>query len=77
MAKQSKTYRLDDSCLDSIQLIADQEFEGNATAAIESLCSQAALMRSIDDRIRHMMYHTAKNEIDHTQARSIVDALHI
>ena len=77
MAKQSKTYRLDDSCLDAIQSIADKEFDGNSTAAIESLCNQASLMRTIDDRIRHMMYDVAKVEIDHTQARSIVDALHI
>lgn len=77
MAKQSRTFRLEESCIEAIQHIADKEFNGNSTAAIESLCNQASLMRSVDDRVRHMMYDTAKREIDYTQARTIVDALHI
>lgn len=77
MAKLSRTYRFEEELLKRIQVIADDEFEGNSTAAIESLCNQAALMRSIDDRVRHMMYGVAKNEIDYSEARAVVDALHI
>lgn len=77
MAKTSRTYRLDNEILGMIQKIADDEFDGNSTAAIESMCNQSAMMRSVDDRIRHIMYSSAKNEVDHTEARTLIDALHI
>jgi len=77
MAKKAKFLTLSEDVINTVSGIAETEFSGNFTAAIESLCNQSALMRSIDERVRHLMYDAAKPEIDHTRARAIVDALHI
>lgn len=79
MPKLTKTYRIEESCLNKTKAVADSEFDGNFTAALESLINQACLLRELDIQQRHVMYDSVKSECypDPGNVRNLIDALHI
>lgn len=79
MPKVTKTYRIEESCLDEVQKVADSEFDGNFTAALESLINQACLLRGMDIKQRHVMFDSVKSECypEPGNVRNLIDALHI
>lgn len=52
MAKIVKTVRIEESLIEKLTSIADSEFEGNQTAALEAFIKQAVALRaySVEDR---------------------------
>lgn len=78
MPKVTKNYRLESSTVEIIKSVADSEFDGNATAAIEAMVNQASKMKAIDMRHRHMMYDRVKSEyMNGTDIRKLIDGLDI
>lgn len=85
MAKTVKNIRLENSLIEKVSLIAESEYEGNFTAAMESLINQAALIRDLNIQTRWAMYDCVKqSEYDRTEketgnpnVRQLIDALHI
>ena len=86
MAKTVKNIRLENSLIDQVSALADLEYEGNFTAAMEDLISQSLVARSIEERTKWMMYSAAKQSVSdeeltekeyHQFITKITDALHI
>lgn len=86
MAKTVKNIRLENGLIEAVSELAQAEYEGNFTAAIEDLINQSLVTRSIDDRAKWMMYSAAKQSIAeeyleekeyHKFITMITDALHI
>lgn len=78
--KVMKSYKLEESIIEMIKDAADKEFDGNMTAALESMVNQAHLMRQIELDTRWTMYSAAKRQkggFDDRDTRAFVDALHV
>jgi hypothetical protein len=50
---------------ESVKDLADSEFDGNFTAAVESLLGQSLRLRSVEINTRWAMYSAAKNANAH------------
>jgi hypothetical protein len=61
MAKVVKTVRIEEALVEKLAKIADVEFEGNATAALESLLSQAIASRVMPSGVRWGIYSKVKD----------------
>lgn len=86
MAKSIKNIRLENQLIEKIQGMADCEYQGNFTAAMECLINQAISARSVDERVKWIMYSAAKQSIAdedlsekdyHKFITKLTDALHI
>jgi len=86
MAKTVKNIRLENSLIDQVSALADLEYEGNFTAAMEGLISQSLAARTIEERTKWLMYSAAKQSISgddltekeyHQFITKITEALHI
>ena len=85
MAKTVKNIRLENGLIERVATIAESEYQGNFTAAMESLINQAALIRGLSMQTRWTMYDCVKqSEYDRTEketgnpnVRQLIDALHI
>lgn len=85
MAKTVKNIRLDNTIIRKVSVIAEDEHEGNFTAAMESLINQALLMRGLDmqtrwnmyDRVKQSEYDRTEKETGNPNVRHLIDALHI
>jgi hypothetical protein len=60
MAKVVKTVRIEETLLEKLGSIADLEFGGNATAALEAFIEQASALRSFSEQERWAIYSVAK-----------------
>jgi DNA polymerase III delta prime subunit len=60
MAKILKQTRLESDLIDEITKIAETGYDGNFTAAVESLLEQSISMRSLPEQVRWQMYSGAK-----------------
>lgn len=63
MAKIVKTVRIEESLIEKLVNIADSEFGGNMTAALESCVSQAANLRVMPIDVRWGIYSKAKEQV--------------
>ena len=75
-----KSYKLEENTIEMIVDIANKEFGGNMTAALESMVNQAHCMRQINIDTRWSMYSAAKKQkdaFDDRDTRVFVDALHV
>lgn len=63
MAKVVKTVRIEESLVEKLGEIADKEFDGNATAALESLVSQAIASRVMPSGVRWGIYSKVKDQV--------------
>lgn len=61
MSKKIVHMRLDEEIKSAVKALADDEYDGNFTAAIECLLAQSLRMRLIDVNTRWAMYSAAKN----------------
>lgn len=61
MSKKIVNVRLDKEIKSAVKSLADDEYEGNFTAAVECLLAQSLRMRLIDINTRWAMYSAAKN----------------
>lgn len=61
MSKQIVHMRIDEDIKSAVRELADKEYEGNFTAAIECLLAQSLRMRLVDINTRWAMYSAAKN----------------
>jgi hypothetical protein len=61
MSKQIVHMRIDEEIKSAVKRLADNEYEGNFTAAVECLLAQSLRMRMIDLTTRWEMYGAAKN----------------
>lgn len=61
MSKKIVNVRLDEEIKSAVKSLADDEYEGNFTAAVECLLAQSLKMRLIDVNTRWAMYSAAKN----------------
>jgi len=78
--KLAKTYKIEESTIEMIKEIADLDYAGNLTAAVEGLIQQSYLMRSIDESCRWAMYSAAKEHnggFEEKSTRNYIDALFI
>lgn len=63
MAKVVKTVRIEESLVEKLGDIAEQEFGGNATAALEAIIGQAADLRVIPEVVRWSVYSKVNEQI--------------
>lgn len=63
MAKVVKTVRIEESLVEKLGDIAEQEFGGNATAALEAIIGQAADLRVIPEVVRWNIYAKVNDQI--------------
>lgn len=63
MAKVVKTVRIEESLVEKLSEIADKEFGGNATAALESFVSQALASRVMPSGVRWGIYSKVKDQV--------------
>ena len=63
MAKVVKTVRIEESLIDAVNKIADQEFSGNATAALEACMEQAIALRKIPENVRWGIYSNSNQQM--------------
>ena len=63
MAKVVKTVRIEESLIDAVNKIADQEFNGNATAALEACIGQAVALRKIPENVRWGIYSNSNQQM--------------
>jgi hypothetical protein len=64
MSKQIVHMRIDEEIKDAVKKLADNEHDGNFTAAVESLLSQSLRLRLIEENTRWAMYSAAKKAND-------------
>lgn len=62
MAKVTKTWRVEDSLLEKLSDIANEEFDGNVTAALEAFLEQGVALRSFTEQERWFIY-SRSNEV--------------
>lgn len=62
MTKKIVHMRISEDLHKAVTSMAESEHGGVFTAAVESLLTQALRMRGIDERVRWVMYGSAKNE---------------
>ena len=60
MAKIVRTNRIEESLIDELSKIAELEFDGNSTAALEACLEQAIAMRKISEQERWRIYSGLK-----------------
>ena len=65
MSKQIVHMRIEKELRESVKDLADSEFDGNFTAAVESLLGQSLRLRAIEINTRWAMYSAAKNANAH------------
>jgi len=65
MSKQIVHMRIGKELRESVKDLADSEFDGNFTAAVESLLGQSLRLRSVEINTRWAMYSAAKNANAH------------
>lgn len=63
MAKVVRTHRIEESLLDELSKIADAEFNGNATAALEACIEQAIALRKIPENVRWGIYSNSNQKM--------------
>ena len=63
MAKVVKTVRIEESLIDAVNKIADKEFNGNATAALEACMEQAIALRKIPENVRWGIYSNSNQQM--------------
>ena len=63
MAKVVKTVRIEESLIEKLNEVADVEFGGNATAALEAFISQAIAVRTIPECVRWGIYSKSKEQM--------------
>ena len=63
MAKVVKSVRIEESLFDDLTKIADSEFGGNATAALEACVSQAVALRKIPENVRWGIYSNSNQQM--------------
>jgi hypothetical protein len=63
MAKVVKTVRIEETLLEKLGAVADLEFGGNATAALEAFIEQASALRSFTEKERWAIYSVAKSVV--------------
>lgn len=63
MAKVVKSVRIEESLFDELTKIADSEFGGNATAALEACVSQAVALRKIPENVRWGIYSNSNQQM--------------
>lgn len=61
MSKKIVHMRLNEEIKSAVKSLADDEYDGNFTAAIECLLAQSLRLRLIDVNTRWAMYSAAKN----------------
>lgn len=82
MAKILKQIRIEDKMIAEVQAIADQDFDGNFTAALLDCASSGVNMRKIPDRVRDamksgMVQYEFADEFYNENPRVVIDALQI
>jgi len=79
MAKKLINVRLEQSQIDMINTESEKNYDGNNTAAIESMLNQSESMRSIPESVRWAMYSAAKNTdwYEDKNTRTLIDGLYI
>ena len=81
MAKIQKAIRIDQDANDRLQEIADQEFDGNWTAALEAAMRQAVSTRAFHEDDRWKMYSAISNnrncKIEDRQVKALCDILQV
>ena len=81
MAKIQKAIRIDQDANDRLQEIADQEFDGNWTAALEAAMRQAVATRAFCENTRWDMYSAVKRDspelADARQIKNLCDMLQV
>jgi hypothetical protein len=65
MSKQIVHMRIEKELRESVKDLADSEFDGNFTAAVESLLGQSLRLRAVETNTRWAMYSAAKNANAH------------
>jgi hypothetical protein len=65
MSKQIVHMRIDEEIKDAVKKLADSEYEGNFTAAVECLLGQSLRLRMVEIDTRWAMYSAAKNAHAH------------
>lgn len=65
MSKQIVHMRIEKELRESVKDLADSEFDGNFTAAVESLLGQSLRLRTVETNTRWAMYSAAKNANAH------------
>ena len=63
MAKVVKSVRIEESLFEAMTKIADSEFGGNATAALEACISQAVALRKIPENVRWGIYSNSNQQM--------------
>lgn len=85
MAKVIAHMRVDSEIVAAVKEIAQDQHNGNFTAAVEDLIRQSLQMRSIEESYRWKMYEAAKSHLGHAKdsqtytkfIRSILTSLHL
>lgn len=78
--KVAKTYKIEEATVDMIKQIADRDYGGNLTAAVEGMIHQSYCLRSIEENCRWAMYSAAKAHnggFDDKSTRNYIDGLYI
>lgn len=78
--KLSKTYRLEEMVIEMVEKVAEAEFSGNYTAAIEGMLTQAFSMRQVGIRDREVMYAAwsrSNKSNSPSEAKNVIDGLNI
>ena len=65
MAKVVKTVRIEESLVEKLAKIADAEFEGNATAALEAFIEQGVALREFSEQERWFIYSKSNSVVHH------------
>lgn len=76
--KVSRTYKIEESVIEMLREAAERDFDGNLTAAIESMIYQSHCIRQIDEGCRWAMYSEAKSfngGFDDKETRTYIDGL--
>lgn len=63
MAKVVKSVRIEESLFEDLTKIADSEFGGNATAALEACIEQAIALRKIPENVRWGIYSNSNQQM--------------
>lgn len=69
MAKVTKTWRVEDSLLEKLSDIANEEFDGNVTAALEAFLEQGVALRTFTEQERWFIY-SKSNSVVHQYSKT-------
>ena len=65
MAKVVKTVRIEEALVEKLAEIADKEFSGNATAALEAFIEQGVALREFTEQERWFIYSKSNSVVHH------------